>query len=119
MMFSEDTPSSFRNPTQNWCVDQMLRTFGMPTRSWERSLTRTILVAAEPFFANHVGNIRIGIFCFLDSRFDDFHFVQVFDQPFGAGVVDDDALPAGSQGNLAPWTAFAFGQLDVDEAALA
>src|SRR5215467_8384133 len=118
-MFSDDTPSSLRKPTQNWCVDQMLRTFGMPTRSCERSLTRTLLVAAEPFFANHVGNIRIGIFGFLDSRFDDFHFVQVFDQPLRAGVVDDDALPAVRERNLAPRPTLAFEQLNVDEAALA
>src|SRR5215469_165638 len=118
MMFSDDTPSSFRKPTQNWCVDQILRTFGMPTRSCERSLTRPLLVAAEPFFANHVGNIRIGIFCFLDSRLDDFHFVQIFDQPFRAGVVHDDALPARPERNLAPRTSFAFEQLNIDEAAL-
>src|SRR5215831_7232467 len=76
MMFSEDTPSSFRKPTQNWCVDQMLRTFGMPTRSLERSFTCfPWSVASEAFFANHVCNIRIGTLYPLDFGFDHFHLI--------------------------------------------
>src|SRR5215469_17840387 len=120
-MFSGEMPNAFKKPTQNWCVDQMLRTFGMPTRIWERSFAglRAPLVAAEGFFANQVGNIRVGILGPLDSSLNDLHFVQVFHQPFRARVVDDDALPTWSQRNLAPRTSFPFGQLDVNKAALA
>src|SRR5215475_2172198 len=98
----------------------MLSTLGMPTRSRERSLTLTgVSVAAESFFANHVGNIRESILGFLDSSFDHFHFIEVFDQPLGAGIVDNHPLPSGRKRDLAPWPAFAFEQLHVNEAALA
>src|SRR5215469_4757247 len=98
----------------------MLSTLGMPTRSWERSLTLTgVSVAAEAFFANHVGNIRESILGLLDSSFDHFHFTQIFHQALGAGVVDDHPLPSGNQRDLAPRPPFAFDEFHVNEAALA
>src|SRR3970040_1797618 len=101
-MFCDWMPSALRKPTQNWCVFQMLSTLGMPTRSVERSLGGG---ATEGFFANHVGNVRIGIFGLLDPGLDGFHFVDVFDQAFGAGVVADDAPPAGLERDFAPLAA--------------
>src|SRR5580704_190756 len=107
----------------------MLRTLGIPTRSWERSLflflssflpfPLALGVAAEGFCPNQVCNIWIGIFGLLNSGLDYFHLVQIFDQPFGAGVVDDDAFPALGKGDFAPFAALAAEQFDVDEAALA
>src|SRR5271154_5244461 len=94
----------------------MFRTLGIPTRSCERSLGGD---AAEGFFANHVGNIRKGIFGPLDIGLDHLHFIQIFHKPFGARIIYDDAPPACSEGNLAPLAAGASVELDVDEAALA
>ena len=74
---------------------------------------------AERFFANHVGNIRIGIFGPLDFGLDDFHFVQVFDESFRTRIIYNYSFPAGAKGNLAPLTSVASVQLHVDEAALA
>src|SRR5580700_6763348 len=117
-MFSEAIPISRRNATQNWWVLHMFRTLGIPTRTRERSLGGGGH-SAEAFFANHVGNVGKRILGFLDSSLDHFHFVQIFDQPFGARIVYDDALPSEGQWNFAPLPAHPTGQLDVDETALA
>src|SRR5450759_5049801 len=117
-MFSELIPISRKKPTQNWWVFHMFSTLGMPTRIADRSLGGSG-DAAEGFFANHVRNVGKGIFRFLDSSLDHFHFVQVFDQSLGAGVIHNDALPALGKRNLAPLAPLAPGQLHVDKASLA
>src|ERR1039457_3716183 len=117
-MFSELIPISRKKPTQNWWVFHMFSTLGMPTRIADRSLGGSG-DAAEGFFANHVRNVGIGIFRFLDSSLDHFHFVQVFDQSLGAGVIHNHAFPALRNRNLAPLAAISPGQLHVDKAALA
>src|SRR5665213_1970173 len=96
----------------------MFRTFGMPTRTPERSLGGSG-VSAESFLPNHVCNVGKRILGFLDSSLDHFHFIQIFDEALGARVVDDDPLPTEGDGNLAPLAALAAGQRHVDEAALA
>src|SRR5579862_7756806 len=118
-MFSEAMPISRRNATQNWCVLQMFRTLGIPTRTPERSLGGDGGVAAEAFLPNHVCNIWKGMLGFLDPGLDYFHLVQIFDQPLGARIVDDHALPADRQRNFAPLAALAAGQFHVNETALA
>src|SRR4029077_10809322 len=103
-MFSDATPSAFRKPTQNWAVVQMFSTFGIPTRSCERSLTRD---ATEGFFANQVGNVGKRIFCLLDSGFDDFHFVELLHAPLRAEVVNNHPLPSLAERPFAPLTSLA------------
>src|SRR5271168_5524186 len=94
----------------------MFSTLGIPTRSCDRSLGGD---AAEGFFANHVGNIRKGIFGPLDIGLDHLHFIQIFHEPLGARIVYNHALPACSEGNLAPLAARASVELHIDEATLA
>src|SRR5512138_3571544 len=115
-MFSCATPSAWRKPTQNWAVDQTFSTFGMPTRSFERSLPGE---AAEGFLANHVRNVREGILGLLDPGLDGLHLLEVLDEPLRAGVVHDDPLPARPHRHLAPRPSLAALQRDVDEAPLA
>src|ERR1700692_3998930 len=117
-MFSEAIPISRRNATQNWWVLHMFRTLGIPTRIPERSLGGDG-IAAEAFLPNHVCNVWKGILGFLYSGLDHFHFVQIFHESLGTRIVDDDALPAEGQRNLAPLPAAPARQLHVDETALA
>src|SRR3981189_762591 len=107
-------PSDVRKPNQNWWVDQRLRTRGMPTRSSDRGLDPT-----EGFGANHFSHVRIRTLRLLEPGFHHPHLVDVLDQPFRAGIAADDAFPARLYGNLAPWPSLRFGQLHVDESALA
>src|ERR1700722_3115188 len=114
-MFSDSIPISRRKPTQNWCVVQTFRTFGIPTRTFERSLGGD---AAERFFADQIGNVGKRILGLLHLGLDDLHLVQIFYQSLGAGVVNDHALPAFFQRNLAPLAALAAFEFHIDETAL-
>src|ERR1700722_9749719 len=111
-------PISRRNATQNWWVLHMFRTLGIPTRTAERSLGGDG-IAAESFLPNHVCNVGIRILGLLDSGLDYFHFVQIFHEALGAGVVDDHALPAKGNGHLAPLASLAARQRHINKAALA
>src|SRR5271165_6192490 len=94
----------------------MFSTFGIPTRTCERSLGGD---ATKRFFADQIGNVGKRIFGFLYPNLDDFHFVQIFHQSLGAGVVHDHPLPTLLQWDFAPLPAFSTLQFHVDEAALA
>src|SRR5262245_9208736 len=108
------TPSAVKNPTQNWCVDQIFRTRGIPTRSSERGFASTEGLAANQF--SHVGMRTLIL---LQSRFHGLHLVDILDQPLRTGVAADDTLPALFKRNLAPWATGRARQLHVDEGALA
>ena len=86
----------------------------MPTRSSDRGLDPT-----EGFGANHFSHVRIRTLRLLEPGFHHPHLVDVLDQTFRAGIAADDAFPARLYGNLAPWPSLRFGQLHVDESALA
>src|ERR1700761_5444404 len=95
----------------------------MPTRTFERSFCAACAElgagAEEGFFANQVGNIWESITRPFHIGLNYFHFADVFDEAFGAGVVDDDALPTFAERNLAPLAAFAAKKFNIDKTALA
>src|SRR5580698_499260 len=92
----------------------------MPTRSLERSFGGALGSGAEEgFFANHVGNVGKRITGPFHVGLNYFHFTDVFDEAFRAGVIDDDALPTFAERNFAPLAAFAAEEFNVDKAALA
>src|SRR5580692_10738704 len=107
-------PRDVRKLTQNWCVDQMLRTRGIPTRSCAR-----VLGAAEGGGTNHFRHVWISTFALIDPSFHDPHFVDVLQQPLRTGIAADDAFPAFRDRNFAPRPSRRPGQLHVDEGALA
>src|SRR5262245_22996762 len=92
-------PRAARKPSQNWWVFHTLSTRGMPTRTALRSLEGG---GAERFLANSVRNVGESILGPLHLDFHDLDLVHVLEQALGAGVVDDDALPARGERHLAP-----------------
>src|SRR5688572_11739682 len=114
-------PSAAKKPIQNWCVDQRLRTRGMPTRSLFRGFGSGSVVdlgadpdAAEGALANHLSSVWVGIPRALHVLLHDPHFVGVFQQSLRTGVATDHALPAGAERYLAPRPALAVGHAHVD-----
>src|SRR5450432_477032 len=107
-------PSAIRNPSQNWCVDQILSTLGMPRRNSDRGFDRP-----EGFGANHLSDVRIGMFDFLNPGFHHPHFADILDEPLGTGIAADNALEALPDRDLAPWPPLGFGERHVDERSFA
>src|SRR5437867_85740 len=111
------TPSAVNRPIQNWWVDQRLRTRGTPMRRLARDGAGAD--PAERVLANHLGNVRVLTLDLLELRLHHAHLVDVLDEPLGARVAADHALPALGQRHLAPRAPLGAGQLDVDERARA
>src|SRR5262245_17278325 len=115
-------PSAPKNPSQNWCVVQTLRTFGMPILCLLRAssfIRRSAAGSPEGLRSNHLANIGIDTPTLLHFCFHHLHLVDVLQQSLGAGIAADDAFPAFLEGNLAPRSAFAAGNQHVDECPLA
>src|SRR5262245_26167926 len=114
-------PSAPKKPTQNWWVDQRLRTRGIPTRRSARDDAGVDFGAgaAERVLPNHLGNVRVVTLDLLELRLDDAQLVGVLDEPLGARVAADHALPAGQERQLAPGSAGRARDLDIDERARA
>src|SRR3989337_2366241 len=109
-MPSGSMPRAVRKPHQKWCVDQTLRTRGIPTRRLDRDLG-----AAVGVLANHLGNVRVATLDLLQLGLDAAHLVDLLGETFGAGVAADDPLPAFRDGHLAPGPPSAVGQTDIDK----
>src|ERR1051326_1333691 len=113
------TPSAPKKPTQNWWVDQRLRTRGMPIRSLLRDGGSGGAGAAERVLPNHLGNVRVVTLGLLELGLHLAQLVHVLDQTLGAGVAADHSLPARRERQLAPRPALGPRQLHVDEGARA
>src|SRR5882724_9216950 len=107
-------PSATKKPSQNWWVDQILRTRGMPTRSSDRDFG-----GAESFVPNHFSHVGISMSALLDSSLHHPQFAGIFDEALGAGIAADNTLEALPHRYLAPWPALGVGQDYVDEGAFA
>src|SRR3954469_17146730 len=103
-------PSATRKPSQNWWVDHMLRTRGMPTRSSERDFG-----GAESLGPNHLSHVGISMPALLDFRLHHAQFAGILDQALRAGIAADHALESFAYRHLAPWPALGVRQSDVDE----
>src|SRR5574341_2012285 len=88
----------------------------MPTRSSERFFDP---LGPEGVLSNHLSSVWVGILDRLHALLHDPHLVRVLEQPLGARVAADHALPARLERHLAPLAALAVGQAHVDEGALA
>src|SRR5689334_19207385 len=102
-------PSASKKPIQNWCVDQRLSTRGMPTRTCWRGFAAGSGDgrAAEGCCANQFSGVWVGILHGLEVLLHHEHLVDIFEQPFRAGVAADHALPAEGERHFAPRAAFA------------
>src|SRR4051794_31021539 len=107
-------PSATRKPSQNWWVDQILRTRGMPTRRLDRDFG-----GAESLVPNHFSDVGISMPALLDFCLYHPQFAGVFNETLGTGVAADNALESLPHRHLAPWPAFAVGHRHIDEGALA
>src|SRR5258708_1701013 len=107
-------PSATSKPSQNWWVDQILRTRGMPTRSSDRGLD-----CAEGLGPNHLSNVGVSMPALLDCSLHHPQFTGVLNEALGARVAADDALEPLPDRHLAPRPALGVRQGDVDEGALA
>src|ERR687887_2684199 len=117
-------PSASRKPIQNWCVDQRLRTRGMPMRSAARAFFVSSALsrgfgATKGVFSNHLSSVWVGIFHALHALLHYAHLVDILEQAFRARVATDHALPARGKRHLAPGPAFRLGHAHIDERALA
>src|SRR3990172_1837806 len=113
-MPSGSMPRAVRKPHQKWCVDQTLRTRGIPTRRLDRDLGSAVGV-----LANHLGNVRVATLDLLQLGLDHAHLVGVLDKTLGARVAADDPLPPLRQRHLAPGSSLAVRETDIDKGALA
>src|SRR5262245_34241670 len=105
-------PSASKKPTQNWWVDQRLRTRGMPTRRRSRGVAAVSGAccscrAAEGRCANQFSSVWVCILHSLKVFLHHEHLVDVLEQSLRAGVAADHALPAGGERYLAPRPALA------------
>src|SRR5215813_15112502 len=89
----------------------------MPTRSLVRDGGG--VDPAERVLPNHLGNVRVLTLDLLELRLHHAHLVDVLDEPLGARVAADHALPAFGQRQLAPRATLGARQLDVAERARA
>src|SRR5262245_11910326 len=111
-------PSAPKNPSQNWCVVQTLRTFGMPILCLLRAssfIRRSAAGSPEGLRSNHLANIGMDTPTLLHFGFHHLHLVDILQQSLGAGIAANDAFPAFLEGNLAPRSALAARNQDIDE----
>src|SRR5712671_3872284 len=113
-MRRESKPSATRKPSQNWWVDQILRTRGIPTRKLDRDFG-----GAESFVPNHFSHVGISMPALLDSSLHHPQFAGVLNESLGTGIAADHALEPLPHRHLAPRPALGVGQRYVDEGAFA
>src|SRR5258708_37701760 len=90
-------PSAPRRPSQNWWVDQILRTRGIPTRKLDRDFG-----GAESFVPNHFSHVGISMPALLDLCLHHPQFAGILDEALGARVAADDTLEPLPHRYLAP-----------------
>src|SRR6266550_3615179 len=115
-------PSAPKKPSQNWCVVQMLRTFGIPILCLLRVSRIACRRAPDPtegVFSNHLANVWIDTPPLLHLCLHHFHLVDVFEQSLWAGVAADHAIPAFPERHFAPGPSLGAGNADIDERPLA
>src|SRR5262245_32111249 len=111
-------PRAPKKPSQNWCVLQTLRTFGMPILCLPRAssfVRRSAAGSSESLRSNHLANVGMDTPTLLHCGFHRLHLVDVLQQSLGAGIAADDTCPAFLERHLAPRPAPGAGNQHVDE----
>src|SRR5689334_14678142 len=114
-MLSGLIPRQVRNPSQKRCVLQIFNTFGIPTRTVERSLDGA---ESKGFLTNHFSNVGIRIFYPIEFSLDGFQLIDVFNQSLRARVICNDSLPSLVQRHFAPRSSLCSRNVHVNECPL-